>query len=302
MKSVLLVGAAVLSGGGTAAAQTFLLNPGNIEFRVVADNLVVTEAPGDNLVNFALQTRFVRTNAPRVATFGGTHGRIVSTEFDMLGVLDRASVVDGTFGNADFGQATQRGMTRELRGLFGGGLPNDSDLNGGDPNVASFLNPANGDGEFRWQPWRTGFANLQAFDHVLDGPGRADTDGLFVSVGLIDDTNGVDGDDTGIEPTDGITTDEARWDTVFLFSYTVTTFGQRMISFDYQTLGSVANPGANEDTVIYWRNLDEFFAMSNPARGLFRDDLSDNVQVVPTPGAVGLVTLGALVALRRRRG
>lgn len=292
-----------------ASAQSELvLTPGEIEYRVIADHTLVT-SPDDALVYLALQVRYVGTDV-RAASMGGSRGRIVSSEADVAGVLTRTGVRDGPLGNLDFGPPTRRGMTESHRELFsGGGSPNNNaDQNGGNPAAATALNPHNGAGEFRWAPGLAGFGNLLAFDNSGSGIGRSDDaldDDRLLSVGLIDDNRG-DGDDTGIEPTAGITTDESRWDTVFMFMYAVTNFSPRTISFDYQNRGSTAYAGLSEETLLWWdesSGLHGNYLYSNAAAGVFRDDLSDNIQVVvPGPGVVGLMTMGALVGVRRRRG
>lgn len=294
----IVAGTAVATG---AFGQSLVLDPGDLEFRIIADNTLVS--PGSNFVQLAMQVRYVGGDV-RVMSLAGTRGRIASGEADAAGVLDRAGVRDLPFGTFDFGPAARRGMTGGLRELFsgGGGANNNADENGGNPGAASGGNPHNGGGEFRWAPGLAGFGNLLAFDVSTSGVGRDDFsgDGTLISIGLIDDNNG-SGDDTGVEPTAGITTDQSRWDTVFMFSYTVTDFTARTISFDYQNKGSTAYPGASEDAVWWWSDAQGNPRFSNVAPGVFRDDLSDNITVVPAPGAVALLALGGLVAARRRR-
>ena len=123
----------------------------------------------------------------------------------------------------------------------------------------------------------------------------------FYAWGLRDGNDGAGG--AGLEPDaeGNPVADEARWDTIFLFTYTVSVFNPRVVSFDYQNLGSAANPGVTEDTVQWWNATLGNFAGSNAAAGVFMDDLSDNITVVPAPGALALLGLGGLVAGRRRR-
>lgn len=303
MKNPVLVFAVCAGVAGAARAQQFVLTPGQLEFRIVADSAAV--APGNSVVQLALQTRYVGSDM-RATSLLAARGRIASGESDGAGVLGRSSVRQAPFGNVDFGVASRRGMTEGHRELFQGGLANNnSDANGGNPEVPSVRNPHNGDGEFRWAPGLAGFGHLLAFDNVTTGVGRSDdngADGALISVGLIDDNNG-SGDDTGIEPTDGIATDQARWDTIFLFTYTVTDFTAREISFDYQSYGSTAYPGEPPEDSMFWFDASIGFPRgSNVVAGTFRDDLSDNIVVAPAPGGMALVGLGILGAARRRRG
>ncbi len=303
MKSSLAFVAAIAGLTASASAQQFELGAGQLEYRIVADRTSVVGLDDDD-IRLALQVRYVGGDV-RVASLGATHGRIVSNELDASGVLDRPSVRQAPFGTIDFGPTARRGMTASHRELFTGGVTNNNaDENGGDPNASSAGNPNNGAGEFRWAPGLAGFGNLFAFDNAATGVGRSDPsgDGELISVGLLDDNNG-GGDNTGIEPTDGQDGDTSRWDTIFLFNYTVTNFSYRVFSFDYQPLGSPGNPGTNADTVHWWDSDLGSFRTSNAALGVFRDDLSDSVQVGwPSPGAVGLLGLGGLAASRRRRG
>lgn len=313
MKNALIGIVAVAGLASAASAQTFVLGPQQIEYRIVADNLVVDQAvAGDNFVQLALQVRYNGGN-PLAASLGATRGGIRSGEADTAGILDRTWGRTGPFGNVDFSNnpvnpAQRRvGMTDGHRELFAGALPaNNAPQNGGNPNLADLNNTFNGGGEFRWAAGLAGFQNILAFDNATTGVGRPDTsgDGEFISVGLQDDTNGVDGPDTGLEPLfDGGGSDVARWDTIFLFNYTVTNFATRTISFDYANLGSTANPGTTEETMQWWNAATQNFSASNTALGLYRDDLSDNISViaVPAPGAIALLGLGGLVAGRRRR-
>jgi hypothetical protein len=299
-----VIGIAAVAGlAAAASAQTFTLGAGQLQYRIVADNTLVTTAPGDNVVQLALQVRYTGGDV-RVASLGATRGRIASNEADSAGVLARASVRQAPYGNNDFGVLARQGVTEGHRELFAGGSSNNNaDQNGGNPASSTAGNPNNGGGEFRFAPGLAGFGNILAFDNATTGVGRPDGsgDGLLISVGLIDNNNGTDGDGSGIEPTAGLVGDQARWDTIFLFTYTVTNFAGRTISFDYQNLGSAANPGVTEDTVQWWDAALGNFRGSNAAAGTFRDDLSDNIQVVPAPGAVALLGLGGLVAGRRRR-
>lgn len=302
MKNALIGIVAVAGLASAASAQQFTLGAGQLEYRIVADHTTVTGA-ADALVQMALQVRYVGGDV-RVTSLGATRGRIASNEADTAGVLARSSVRQAPFGNNDFGVVARQGVTEGHRELFAGGSSNNNaDQNGGNPAAASGQNPFNGGGEFRHAAGLAGFGNILAFDNATTGVGRNDGsgDGLLISVGLIDDNNG-DGDDTGIEPTAGQDTDSSRWDTIFLFNYTVTDFSGRTISFDYQNLGSAANPGVTEDTVQWWNATLGNFSGSNAAAGVYRDDLSDNITVViPAPGAVALLGLGGLVAGRRRR-
>lgn len=302
MKNALIGIVAVAGLAAAASAQQFTLAAGDLEFRIVADNTEVTGA-GDNLVHMALQVRYVGGNV-LVTSLGATRGRIASNEADSAGTLARSSVRQAPYGNNDFGVLARQGMTEGHRELFAGGSSNNNaPQNGGNSGAADGQNPFNGGGEFRHAAGLAGFGNILAFDNATTGVGRNDGsgDGLLISVGLIDDNNG-GGDDTGIEPTAGQDSDTSRWDTIFLFEYTVTDFSTgRTISFDYQNLGSAANPGVTEDTVQWWNETLGNFSGSNAAAGVYRDDLSDNITVIPAPGAVALLGLGGLVAGRRRR-
>jgi len=215
----------------TAAHAQFTLLPGQIEFRVVADNTVVTGL-GDNVVRMAMQVRYVGGDF-RAASLQATRGRIDSNEPVGGGTLNRSLVRSAPWGNNDFGTAVQTGMTAGHRELFQGGPGNNAPQNGGP-------------GPFLGADGNVGFQGLHAFDNATTGVGRTDAsgDGLLISVGLVDDTDGVGGDDSGVEPTAAlIDTDYARWDTFFLFEYTVSDFTPRLISFDYQPIGSAAFPG-----------------------------------------------------------
>lgn len=306
MKNAVIGIVAVAGLAAAASAQQFQLGAGQLQFRIVANNTVVDETiPGDNVVQLALQVRYTGGDA-RVASLGATRGRIASNEADSAGVLARSGVRTAPYGNNDFGVATRQGMTEGHRELFAGGSSNNNaDQNGGNPASSTTGNPNNGGGEFRWAPGLAGFGNLLAFDNATTGVGRPDGsgDGQLISVGLRDGNDGNGG--AGLEPDaeGNPVADEARWDTLFLFNYTVTNFAARTISFDYQNLGSAANPGVTEDTVQWWDAALGNFRGSNAAAGVFRDDLSDNIQVVPipAPGAVALLGLGGLVAGRRRR-
>jgi hypothetical protein len=300
-----LIGIVAVAGlAAAASAQTFELLPGQIEYRIVANNLVVDEAiAGDNVVQLALQVRYTGGNN-LAASLGATRGAIQSQEADSAGVLARSSVRQAPYGNNDFGLLARQGMTEGHRELFNlGAANNNAPQNGGNSAAADINNLHNGGGEFRWAPGLAGFQNLLAFDNATTGLGRSalDSDGVLVSVGLIDDVDGAGAD--GIEPTEGQDGDSARWDTIFLFNYTVTNFASRTISFDYANLGSAANPGTTEETMQYWNASTGSWSASNTALGTYRNDLSDNIQVVPipAPGAVALLGLGGLVAGRRRR-
>lgn len=287
--------------GTAASAQQFTLGAGQLEYRIVADRFG-SVSPGDGLVHLALQVRYIGGDV-RVASLGATRGRIVSNVADTDGILARSGVRQVPYGNFDFGAAARQGMTEGHRELFAGGsINNNADQNGGNPAAASAQNPFNGGGEFRFAAGLAGFGNILAFDNATTGVGRPDLsgDGSLISVGLLDDNNG-DGDDTGIEPIDGQDFDNSRWDTIFLFEYTVTNFSVGVISFDYQPLGSPDNPGVTEDTVQWWDSTLGNHRGSNAALGVYRDDLSDNIFIIPGPGAGVLMGVGAVAAARRRR-
>lgn len=283
MKNALIGIVAAAGLAGVASAQSFTLAPGNLEFRIVADNTQVDGA-ADSLVKMALQVRYVGGDV-RVASLGATRGRIDSNEAAGSGDLTRSLVRSAPWGNIDFGTATQNGMTVGHRELFAGGGPggNNAPQNGG---VAPFFGA---DGN-------VGFQGLLAFDNATTGVGRNDTDGELISVGLIDRTDGGD-DSFALEPGDG--PEGPRWDTIFLFEYNVTNFSPRTITFDYQNIGSAAFPGVTEDTVQWFDSTLGNWRGSNAAAGTVVEGAS--IVVVPAPGAVALLGLGGLIAGRRRR-
>jgi hypothetical protein len=306
-----LIGIVAVAGLAAAASgQVFQLAPGQIQYRIVANNTTVEQAvAGDNVVQLALQVMYTGGDV-RAASLGGSRGMIMSGESDASGVLARSGVRTAPYGNNDFGIATRQGMTEGHRELFSpSGSNNNAPQNGGSNTAPDINNLFNGGGEFRHAPGLAGFQNILAFDNASTGVGRPDTsgDGQLISVGLLDRDNGSGGG--GIESElDGegnpiVAPDVARWDTIFMFNYTVTNFASRTISFDYANLGSAANPGSTEETMQWWDNDLGAFRASNPALGTYRDDLSDNITVVPVPapGAIALLGLGGLVAGRRRR-
>lgn len=311
-----LIGIVAVAGLATAAsAQNFVLLPGQVQFRIVANNTTVEEGvAGDNVVQMALQVRYNGSgpNQALAMSLGAARGSIRSGETDTWGTLARSGVRTAPYGSPDFGLAARQGVTEGHRELFAGGAPiNTAPQNGGNPNSADLDNPFNGGGEFRWDATHAGFDNILAFDAASSGVGRPNDDGLGtqVSVGLHDGNNGVGGagieipvDDEG-NPTAPPDADFSRWDTIFLFNYTVTNFAARTISFDWHSLGSAANPGTAEDAMLFWNESTEAPNLSNAALGLFLDDQSDNITVVPVPapGAIALLGLGGLVAGRRRR-
>lgn len=284
MKNALIGIVAAAGLAGVASAQSFTLAPGNLEFRIVADNTQVDGA-ADAVVKMALQVRYVGGDV-RVASLGATAGRIDSNEAAGSGLLDRSLVRSAPYGNNDFGTATNRGMTQGHRELFVGGANNNNAAQNG------------GTAPFSGADGNVGFQGLLAFDNASTGVGRPDGsgDGQLISVGLVDRSDGGDGS-FALEPGDG--EEASRWDSIFLFEYTVTNFTPRTITFDYQNKGSAAFPGVTEDTVQWFDAALGNWRGSNAAAGVSVAGAS--IVVVPAPGAVALLGLGGLIAGRRRR-
>lgn len=286
MKNALIGIVAVAGLAAAASAQQFTLAPGNLEFRIVADNTQV-DGPADAVVKMALQVRYVGGDV-RVASLGATRGRIDSNEATGRGTLTRSLVRLAPFGNMDFGSATQNGMTAGHRELFAGG--------GANGNLAV---QNGGPGPFIGADGNVGFIGLLAFDNATTGVGRPDGsgDGLLISVGLNDSTDGGD-DSFALEPGSG--PEGSRWDSLYLFEYLVTDFSFRTITFDYQNIGSAAFPGVTEDTVQWFNSTLGGYSGSNASLGSVVSGASIVVGV-PAPGALALLGLGGLVAGRRRR-
>jgi MYXO-CTERM domain-containing protein len=279
-KNAAIVALTVAAGLTAAANAQFTLNPGDIKFRVIADNTVIDVSdPSDRTINMILQVRYDGTN-PNASTLGAFQGRISSNEALASGVLER-SLLSAPFQGTGAGNGNRRGMADPHRDLFNGGVNNnDATGNGGAPN---------GSGEFVGANGMAGFASLQGSDLTFGTVGRGQGT-------QVDDTISVGLHDTFLEGAPE--PDAARWDAVFFMTYTVTDLTARTITFDYQAKGTTAFPGTAADTMV-WRNgtlwMTSAAAVSSVVEGAV-------IQVVtPTPGSVALLGLGGVLAVRRRR-